>query len=606
MTTYKAPLTDMQFLLKDVMQATELFASMPATAEVSDDLVDAILEEAGKLCEGLLAPINQTGDQQGCRFDSGIVTTPDGFKEAFKAYAEGGWVGLTGAVEYGGMGMPKMLSALIEEMAFAANSSFALYPILSTGAALCLKLHGSEELKKTYLPKIYAGTWSGSMCLTEPHAGTDLGIIKSKAEAQADGSYSVTGTKIFITAGEHDLNENIIHLVLAKLPDSPPGPRGISLFLVPKFKVDANGEITDQRNAMSCGSIEHKMGIRASATCVLNFDAAQGYLVGELNQGLACMFTMMNYERLSMGLQGNGLADSSYQVAAEYAKDRVQGRAAGGPVDPDRSADPIIVHPDVRRMLLTMRANIMAGRALTLYTASKLDIAHFHSDSTEQERAQKLVTLLIPIVKAYCTDRGFDACVAGQQVLGGHGYIAEWGLEQNVRDARIAQIYEGTNGVQALDLMGRKTVRSNGELMHMLFVEISEFLAEQETQQDSNQGQSQILASYIETFKAVRRAVAEVTSGVLRRSIDNPNEIGAASYAYLELMGLLLYSFMWLRILVATQTPQARERYSDDYLSGLRLTGDFFFARLLPKYKSLVDEIDAGADSLMAMPAEQF
>lgn len=598
MTTYKAPLKDMQFLLKDVMQAPVLFASMSGTEEVSDDLIDAVLEEAGKLTEGMLAPINQSGDQQGCRFDNGEVTTPDGFKEAFQAYAEGGWVGLTGAVEYGGQGMPKMVSAMIEEMAFAANTSFALYPILSAGAALALKLHGSEQLKQIYLPKIYAGTWSGSMCLTEAHAGTDLGIIKTKAEPQADGSYTLTGSKIFITAGEHDLSENIIHLVLAKLPDAPAGPRGISLFLVPKYKIDSQGEKTDQRNAMSCGSIEHKMGIRASATCVLNFDGAEGYLVGELNHGLDCMFTMMNYERLSMGLQGNGLADSSYQVAAQYAKERVQGRAASGPVAPEKSADPIIVHPDVRRMLLTMRSNILAGRALTLYAASKLDIAHFHSDEIERQRAEKLVTLLIPIAKAYCTDRGFDACVAGQQVLGGHGYIAEWGMEQNVRDVRIAQIYEGTNGVQALDLMGRKTIRLNGELQQLLFVEISEFLAQQ-------QG-NEILTPYRDNFLAVRQALAEVTSEILRRSVNDPDEVGAASYAYMELMGVLLYSFMWLRILVATKGDGAVERYGEDYLQGLRLTGDYYLRRQMPLYKSLVDEINAGAEPLMAMSAEQF
>ena len=598
MTTYKAPLTDMQFLLKEVMQAPELFAAMPDTAEVTEDLVDAILEEAGKLVEGKLAPINQAGDEQGCRFDNGRVRTPEGFKEAFKAYAEGGWVGLTGSTEYGGQGMPKMLSAPIEEMAFAANTSFALYPILSAGAALALKLHGSEELKQTYLPKIYAGTWSGSMCLTEPHAGTDLGIIKTKAEAQADGSYHITGTKIFITAGEHDLNENIIHLVLAKLPDAPAGPRGISLFLVPKYKVDGDGEKTDEANALSCGSIEHKMGIRASATCVLNFDGATGYLVGELNQGLACMFTMMNYERLSMGLQGNGLADSSYQVASEYAKDRVQGRAAAGPVNPDRAADPIIVHPDVRRMLLSMRANILAGRALTLYTASKLDTAQFHTDETERTRAEKLVELLTPIAKAYCSDRGFDACIAGQQVLGGHGYIAEWGLEQNVRDARIAQIYEGTNGIQALDLMGRKTVRSNGELLQLLLVEIAEFL-------DANKA-SPAVTSYLDSFLALRQAVAEVTSHVLNSATVDPNEVGAASYPYLELMGLFLYSFMWLRILAVAESAAVSERYGKDYVNALQHTGGFFMRRLLPRYKSLVEEIQAGAEPIMAMPAEQF
>ena len=468
MPAYRAPIQDIGFLLNNVFTADTLFSSMPGTEEVSTDLTSAIVEEAGKIAEGLLAPINQSGDQQSCQYSDGVVTTPDGFKEAYKAYAEGGWAGLTGEVAYGGQGMPKTLSALIEEMSFAANSSFALFTILTTGATLTLSQHGSEELKQRYLPKMYEGVWTGTMCLTEPHAGTDLGMIKTRAVPNADGSYSLSGTKIFITAGEHDLAENIIHLVLAKLPDAPAGPRGISLFLVPKMLVDEQSELTGERNGVRCGSIEHKMGIKASPTCVMNFDEAKGYLVGELNNGLSHMFTMMNYERLSMGLQANGLADSAYQVAAAYAKERVQGRAPTGPQQPEASADPLLVHPDVRRLLLTIRANVLAGRSLSIFAAMQLDISRFHPDADARARADKLVSLLIPVQKAYCTDRGFDACVMAQQVLGGHGYVAEWGLEQNVRDARIAQIYEGANGVQALDLMGRKTVRVNGELLALL------------------------------------------------------------------------------------------------------------------------------------------
>lgn len=425
MATYRAPLRDIRYLINNVFDVQQLFASMPGTEEVTDDLLTAIIEEAGKIAEGLLSPINQSGDAQACQFDNGEVTTPKGFKEAYKAYAEGGWSGLTGDVNYGGQGMPKLLSAIIEEMSFAANSSFALYTILNTGATLTLSQHGSDELKQRYLPQMYSGNWSGTMCLTESHAGTDLGMIKTKAEPQPDGSYLLSGTKIFITAGEHDLTENIIHLVLAKLPDAPTGPRGISLFLVPKFLVDESSALTGERNNVACGSIEHKMGIKASATCVMNFDSAVAYLVGEENQGLSHMFTMMNYERLSMGLQGNGLADSSYQVASEYAKERIQGRAATGPLQPDQNADPILVHPDVRRMLLTMRANILAGRALSLYAASQLDIARFHPSEAARDKADKLVALLIPVQKAYCSDRGFEACVLGQQVLGGHGYVAE-------------------------------------------------------------------------------------------------------------------------------------------------------------------------------------
>ena len=598
MATYKAPLRDIRFLLNNVFDVEQLFASMPDTAEVTDDLIAAIVEEAGKIAEGLLSPINQSGDAEACHFDNGAVTTPKGFKEAYKAYAEGGWSGLTGDVNYGGQGMPKMLSAVIEEMSFAANSSFALYTILNTGATLTLSQHGSDELKQRYLPQMYSGNWSGTMCLTESHAGTDLGMIKSKAEPQADGSYLLSGTKIFITAGEHDLTENIIHLVLAKLPDAPLGPRGISLFLVPKFLVNESSGLTGERNAVSCGSIEHKMGIKASATCVMNFDSAVGYLVGEENQGLSHMFTMMNYERLSMGLQGNGLADSSYQLASEYAKDRVQGRAATGALQPEANADPIIVHPDVRRMLLTMRANILAGRALSLYAASQLDISRFHTDEAARKKAGQLVALLIPVQKAYCTDRGFEACVLGQQVLGGHGYVAEWGLEQNVRDARIAQIYEGANGVQALDLMGRKTVRSKGELLEILSGEMDAFVVSQKD--------VEAMQPYLVAFKKCRGRLEEATSLVLARSSDDPNEVGAASYSYMELMGLVLYCFMWQRILSAALADQSTGSADVEYADALVKTGQFFMQRLLPRTESLLVEIASGAESLMAMRAEQF
>jgi alkylation response protein AidB-like acyl-CoA dehydrogenase len=598
MTTYRAPLKDIEFLMRDVFDAESMFAAMPETEEVSEDLILAILEEAGKIAERLLAPINQSGDEQACKFNEGVVTTPDGFREAYKAYAEGGWSSLTGDVNYGGQGMPKMLSAMSEEMSFAANSSFALYTILNAGATLTLSHHGSKELKQTYLPKMYEGRWSGTMCLTEPHAGTDLGMIKSRAIDNGDGSYKVSGTKIFITAGEHDLSENIIHLVLAKLPDAPAGPRGISLFLVPKMAVGDNGELTGENNNVSCGSIEHKMGIRASATCVMNFDQSRGYLLGELNKGLSHMFTMMNYERLSMGLQGNGLAESSYQVAAAYAKERVQGRAPAGAQQPEANADPILVHPDVRRMLLTMRANILAGRALSLYAASQLDLSRYHPDEACRNKAADLVALLIPVQKAYCSDRGFDACVLGQQVLGGHGYVAEWGLEQNVRDARIAQIYEGTNGVQALDLMGRKTVRCNAELLGVLVSEIEDF--------EMSQAGNDAMEPYMQILQKTKLHLLDTTEKIIARSADNPDEIGAASYAYLELMGLSLYCFMWVRMMAAALKAKRSADSDETYLKSLMNTGEFFFARLLPKADALSAEIAAGADTLMAMTAEQF
>lgn len=597
MANYRTPLQDLQFLLTDVFAAEQLFAAMPATEEVSQDLINAIVEEAGKIAENLLAPINQTGDQQGCTISDHVVTTPEGFKAAYAAYAEGGWAGLTGDINYGGQGMPKLLSAIIEEITFAANSSFALFTILTTGATLTLSNHGSDELKKRYLPKMYEGTWSGTMCLTEPHAGTDLGMIHTKAVPQADGSYSLTGTKIFITAGEHDLTENIIHLVLAKLPDAPAGPKGISLFLVPKFHVDDAGNI-GERNGVFCGSIEHKMGIKASPTCVMNFEEATGYLVGDLNQGLPNMFTMMNYERLSMGLQGNGHAESSYQIASAYAKDRLQGRAPAGPQLADKAADPIIVHPDIRRMLLTMKSNVMAGRALSMYAASQLDIARFHPDEAARKKAEQLIALLIPVQKAYCTDRGFESCVMGQQVLGGHGYVAEWGLEQNVRDARIAMIYEGANGIQALDLMGRKTVRSGGQLLQVLLADVDAFVAEAQATNG--------MGDYLTALAGIRQQLQGATDSIIANAGANPDEVGAASYAYLELMGLFLYCFMWMRILDAALKSKSEGRGDADHLDGLLRTGEFFIKRMLPKSSALVAEIAAGAEPMMAMTAEQF
>ncbi len=608
MTAYRAPLRDMEFLLQQVFAMPELFASMPGTEEVSTDLITAILEEAGKIAAEKLAPINQQGDRQGCTFIDGAVKTPPGFSDAYQAFAAGGWCGLTGDPDYGGQGMPKVLAAMIEEMQFAANTSFTLYTVLTTGASLTLSLHGDEQLKSLYLPKLYSGEWSGTMCLTEAHAGTDLGLIKTRAVPEDDGSYRLTGSKIFITSGEHDLTDNIIHLVLAKLPDAPAGPRGISLFLVPKFHVDANGNKTEKRNNVSCGSIEEKMGIHGSATCVMNFDAATGYLVGEANGGLATMFTMMNYERLSMGVQGNGLAEASYQTALEYALQRLQGRAANGSEQPQQAADPLLVHADVRRMLLTVRANIIAGRALSLYAASQLDIARFHPDSGAQEKAEKLVALLIPVQKAYCSDRGFDACVMAQQVLGGHGYVAEWGLEQNIRDARIAQIYEGANGIQALDLMGRKTVRVNGEYWHLLQAEVDSWLDEQlpPVRKLLDEGEQQQLQAILDTFNSCREYLQASTDLVVARAKTDANEIGAASYAYLELLGLTLYGFMWLRVMAASWQGLAAPDADRDYLTGLLKTGAFFFSRILPGAAARASEIEAGAEPLMAMSAEQF
>ncbi|MGB0900039.1 MAG: acyl-CoA dehydrogenase family protein, partial [Psychrobium sp.] len=446
MTEFTPPLEDMNFLLSDVFNVEQLWQNIPALADAVDiDTAQAILEEGGKLASNLVAPLNRSGDEEGATWLDGKVTTPEGFKAAFETFAQGGWGGLCGEADYGGMGMPKMLGVLFDEMMYAANSSFTLYPTLTAGACLALNAHGCDELKTNYLPNLYSGHWSASMCLTEPHSGTDLGLIKTKAVPNTDGSYDITGTKIFITGGEHDLTENIIHLVLAKLPDAPDGARGISLFLVPKLIVES-GQSTASNN-VSCGSIEHKMGIKASATCVMNFDGAKGYLVGELNKGLACMFTMMNYERLSIGIQGIGCGEMAYQGAAQYAKERLQSKGVGELRDASKAADPIVVHGDVRRMLLTARANNEGSRAFALYIAKQLDIAKFSDNQQDVAKATSLVALLTPVAKAFFTDLGFESTVLGQQVFGGHGYIREWGMEQLVRDVRIAQIYEGTNGI---------------------------------------------------------------------------------------------------------------------------------------------------------------
>ncbi|WP_048302249.1 acyl-CoA dehydrogenase C-terminal domain-containing protein [Pseudomonas aeruginosa] len=593
MPEYNAPLRDMRFLLNDVFDAPALWQRLPRLAERIDaDTADAILEEAAKVTGGLLAPLNRSGDEEGAQWQDGAVRTPAGFREAYATYAEGGWVGLTGNPAHGGMGMPKMLAVQFEEMMYAANASFSLYSTLSAGACLALDAHGSEELKNRYLPNMYAGTWAGSMCLTEPHAGTDLGIIRTKAEPQADGSYKISGTKIFITGGEHDLTENIIHLVLAKLPDAPAGSRGISLFLVPKFLVDADGAL-GARNAVHCGSIEHKMGIKASATCVMNFDGATGWLVGEVNKGLAAMFTMMNYERLSIGIQGIGCAEMSYQSAIAYARERLQSRAPTGPVAKDKAADPIIVHPDVRRMLLTMKALTEGGRAFSTYVGQQLDLAKYAEDQEERSQAEALVALLTPVAKAFFTDTGLESCVLGQQVFGGHGYIREWGQEQLVRDVRIAQIYEGTNGIQALDLMGRKVVANGGLFLSIFSREVRAFAA----------GANAELAEFVTPLLTALDLLDNLTQGIVARAGNDPREIGAASVEYLHLFGYTAYAYLWARMAAAA----LRQREVDpSFHDGKLATARFYFARILPRVHSLAAAVEAGSESLYGLEAEQF
>ena len=593
MPEFNAPLRDMRFVLHEVFDAPALWARLPALAETVDgDTADAILEEAAKVTGQLLAPLNRSGDEEGARFDAGQVSTPAGFKEAYATYVEGGWVGLAGNPAYGGMGMPKMLAVQFEEMLYAAGSSFALYSALTSGACLAIDAHASEELKQTYLPRLYSGEWAGTMCLTEAHSGSDLGLLRSRAEPRADGSYAISGSKIFITGGEQDLTANIVHLVLARLPDAPAGSRGISLFLVPKFLVNADGSL-GARNAAVCGSIEHKMGIKASATCVMNFDGATGYLIGEPNKGLAAMFTMMNYERLSIGIQGIGCAEASYQSAVAYARERLQGRAPHGAQQPEKSADPIIVHPDVRRMLLTMKALTEGGRAFSTWVGQQLDLAKFADDDAERTRAQALVALLTPVAKAFFTDTGLESCVHGQQVFGGHGYIREWGQEQLVRDVRIAQIYEGTNGIQALDLLGRKVLAGNGASLRLFAEEIRAFA-------DSPAGAAQPFGG--ELLAALERLEA-LSAWLGEQAAQDPALVSAAAVDYLHLFGYVAYAFMWARMAAVAQARRA----SDEAFYGAKLaTAQFYFARLLPRIHSLDAAIRSGSAPLYGLSDAQF
>ena len=590
MPEFNAPLRDMRFVLHELFDAPALWARLPALAETVDGATaDAILEEAAKVTGNLIAPLNRSGDEQGAQWLAGQVSTPEGFKQAYQTYIAGGWVGLSGNPAFGGMGMPKMLAVQFEEMLYAANSSFALYSALSSGACLAIDAHASEELKQRYLPALYEGRWAGSMCLTEAHAGTDLGMIRTRAEPQADGSYRLSGSKIFITGGDQDLTENIIHLVLAKLPDAPPGPRGISLFLVPKVLVNNDGSL-GQNNAVSCGSIEHKMGIKASATCVMNFDGASGWLIGEANKGLAAMFTMMNYERLSIGIQGIGCAEASYQNARTYARDRLQSRAPGGAQAKDKIADPIIVHPDVRRMLLSMKAMTEGGRAFASYVGQQLDLAKFSDQAAERDNAQALVALLTPVAKAFFTDTGLDSCIHGQQVFGGHGYIREWGQEQLVRDVRIAQIYEGTNGIQALDLLGRKVVGNGGVALRLFTSEIRAYA---------------VLpgAAYAAPLLDAVQRLETLSDWLQQQAALDPNAIGSACVEYLHLFGYVAYAYLWARM---AQIAEHRRAEDQGFYSAKLATASFYFSRLLPRILSLEQSIRAGSSPLFELPAEQF
>ncbi|ADV66878.1 acyl-CoA dehydrogenase C-terminal domain-containing protein [Deinococcus maricopensis] len=590
MPSYKAPLRDMRFIMHELLGAQDVLGAMPYYAENEThdaSLLDQILDEAARFTENELQPLNQSGDQEGCtRHEDGSVTTPKGFKEAYKKYREAGWTALSADPQYGGQGLPHLVGNALVEMMNSANVAWSMYPGLSHGAYSALAAVGSDDLKATYLPKLVNGEWTGTMCLTEPHAGTDLGIIRTRARDNGDGTYAITGTKIFISAGEHDMADNILHLVLARLEGSPEGTKGISLFLVPKYLVNADGTL-GERNTVVCGSIEHKMGIHGNATAVLNFDDAKGYLVGELNKGMNHMFIMMNAARLGTGLQGLGIGEVAYQNAVAYAKDRLQMRAPQR-VRPDEAADPIIVHPDVRRMLLTAKAYTEAGRALAMWLALSLDVEHHHPDDAKRKEAGDLVALLTPIAKAFMTDNGFQSAVLAQQVFGGHGYIQEWGMEQFVRDARIGQIYEGTNGIQALDLIGRKVLMDGGRKLQKLAGMLETFLEENEGNED--------LAPYLDTLSRAAQQVGTLTMVVGQKAMQNPDEANAVAVDYLRYVGHVTYAYLWARMAKIALDKQGDDKTG--FYAAKLATAKFYFEKLFPETKALSATIKAGNDAL--------
>lgn len=582
MPTFEPPVRDYQFLLHEV-HAGELQA-LPGAEELDVDVMNAIFEEAARLAREVLAPLNRTGDEEGCRLENGLVRTPGGFRAAYHRFREGGWAGLDAAIEHGGQGLPRLLSFVVQDFFFGANLAFAVYPSLSHGAYATLHKHASADVQALFLPKMAEGTWTGTMCLTEPHCGTDLGLMRTRAEPDADGTYKVSGTKIFISGGDHDLAENIVHLVLARLPDAPPGVKGISMFAVPKY-LSSNGSVGPS-NGVICGAVEHKMGIKGSATCVLNFDEARGWLVGNAHQGLRAMFTMMNAARLGVAMQGASVAEASLQNAVAYAQSRLQGRALGAP--PARSPDPIIRHPDVRKNLMTMRAFVEGARALGIWLALQLEVAERHTDPQQREAAEDILAFLTPVAKAYFTDMGSTACNLGMQVFGGHGYIREHGMEQFVRDVRITQIYEGANGIQALDLVGRKLPMKGGRPYQLWLGIVRADIA------GSGCAERQPFAVAMQEAVNLLEAA---TSFIVTRGMEDPVEAGAASADYLRLVALVAVGHAWLRTL-GVALPRAGE--SDFHADKVR-TAEFFFARILPEIHFLSRTISAGCSSVMAI-----
>ncbi|MDE2256431.1 MAG: acyl-CoA dehydrogenase C-terminal domain-containing protein [Xanthomonadaceae bacterium] len=595
MSTYKAPLADMRFVMFDLLQLDAQYARIDGGANATRDVVDAILDEAAKFAETVLAPLNAPGDEQGCTLDkaTGAVTTPPGFKDAYAKYIDGGWSGLTAPEAYGGQHLPESIGAPLKEMLDSANLSWGNFPLLSHGATEALRLHGEEWQRVAFLKPIVEGRWTGTMCLTEPHCGSDLGLLKTRAEPEPDGTHRISGTKIFITAGEHDLTQNIVHLVLARLPDAPAGVKGISLFIVPKHKVDKSGNV-GARNAVSCGAIEHKMGIHASVTCVMNFDGAQGYLIGAPNKGLNAMFTMMNTARLAVGIQGLGLIERAYQGSLAHARERLQGRALSGAKFPDRPADPLIVHPDIRRMLLTQNSFAEGGRALAYYAASLVDLVERSADAAERKRADELLSFIIPIVKALLTEAANECTYHAVQIFGGHGYIHETGMEQFARDARITSIYEGTTQIQALDLLGRKIMQTQGVGLKHFLEEIGAFC-------QANIGNAAV-QEFVAPLATIAKQWADLTQEIGKRAAVNPDEIGVCAVDYLFYSGYIALAYFWARSVAAAEgSAQARE-----FKQAKLGTARFYFARILPRTLAHAAAMRANPDSLMAIPAEQF
>ena len=597
MPVYRAPVKDTLFILNEVI-GFERYANLPGFANATPDVVEAVLSEAGKFCSEILAPLNRVGDEEGCtRHADGSVSTPTGFKAAYDQFVEAGWPLLTAPEAFGGQGLPHVLGMIFEEFQNGANQAFSMYPGLTQGASAALLVKGSPEQQATYLPKMLAGQWGGTMNLTEPHCGTDLGLIRTKAMPNLDGSYAITGTKIFISSGEHDLTENIIHLVLAKTPDAPDSVKGISLFIVPKFLVNADGSL-GARNSVSCGSIEHKMGIHGNSTCVMNYDGATGYLVGEENKGLAAMFIMMNAARLGVGIQGLAVADAAYQNAVAYAQDRRQGRALTGPTDPAAKADPLFVHPDVRRMLMDAKAMTEGLRALCVWGGIQIDLSHAAATEEERQAADDLIGLLTPVIKGFGTDKGYEIATNAQQVFGGHGYIEEWGMSQFVRDARIAMIYEGANGVQAMDLVGRKLAQNGGRAVQALFATID---AECASAKDIAE-----LADFAARLEKANGELKAATMWFMANGLANPNNVGAGAHHYMHLMGLVAVGSMWLMMAGAAQRALTAGTGDKGFYEAKLVTARYFAERMLPDTGALRRKIEAGSDAMMALDPAQF